>query len=67
MSNAPLTDDEILRAWKDEEYRMSLTEAQRQFAGEHYPAGEMELSDDELEQIAGGRSASGSCCWSSCN
>lgn len=67
MATAPLTDEEVVRAWKDEEYRMSLTEEQRKYAGEHYPAGEMELSDEELEQIAGGRMGSGSCCWSSCN
>ena len=68
MSNQLLTNDEIVRAWKDEAYRNSLTEAQRQYAGENYPAGEMELSDSELEQIAGGRASDGgSCCWSSCN
>lgn len=67
MSNVILTDEEILRAWKDEEYRMSLSEEQRQYAGENYPAGELELSDEELEQIAGGRAGQGSCCWSSCN
>jgi mersacidin/lichenicidin family type 2 lantibiotic len=69
MSDNLLTHDEIVRAWKDEAYRNSLSEAQRQFAGENYPAGELELSDEELEQIAGGRAPSGggSCCWSSCN
>lgn len=68
MSNQLLTHDEIVRAWKDEAYRTSLSEAQRQYAGENYPAGEMELSDAELEQIAGGAmKADGSCCWSSCN
>jgi mersacidin/lichenicidin family type 2 lantibiotic len=68
MSNQLLSHDEIVRAWKDEEYRNSLTEAQRQYAGENYPAGEMELSDEELEHISGGaRNSGGSCCWSSCN
>jgi mersacidin/lichenicidin family type 2 lantibiotic len=64
-----LTHDEIVRAWKDEEYRMSLSEEQRRYAGENYPAGEVELSDEELEQVAGGRAStgSGSCCWNSCN
>ena len=64
-----LTHEEIVRAWKDEAYRNSLTEEQRKYAGEHYPAGELELSDEELEQIAGGRASAGdgSCCWSSCN
>lgn len=63
-----LTQDEIVRAWKDEDYRNSLTEDQRRYAGEHYPAGDTELSDDELEKVAGGAAAlrDGSCCWSSC-
>ena len=64
-----LTHEEIVRAWKDENYSNRLTEEQRKYAGEHYPAGELELSDEELEQIAGGRASAGdgSCCWSSCN
>lgn len=64
-----LSHEEIVRAWKDEAYRNSLTEEQRKYAGENYPAGEMELSDEELEQIAGGamKVGAGSCCWSSCN
>jgi mersacidin/lichenicidin family type 2 lantibiotic len=70
MSDKPLlTKDEIVRAWKDEKYRYSLTEEQRKYAGEHYPSGEVELSDEELQKIAGGRASTGggSCCWSSCN
>ena len=68
MTEPLLTHDEIVRAWKDESFRQSLTEEQRRYAGEHYPSGELELSDEELEQIAGGRAtAGGSCCWSSCN
>ncbi|MCI0398535.1 MAG: mersacidin/lichenicidin family type 2 lantibiotic [Chloroflexi bacterium] len=69
MSDQPLTHDQIVRAWKDEAYRYSLTEEQRKFAGEHYPSGEVELSEEEMAQIAGGRAGTGdsSCCWSSCN
>jgi mersacidin/lichenicidin family type 2 lantibiotic len=38
---------EIIRAWKDEDYRNSLSEAQRAQLPEH-PAGLIELSGDEL-------------------
>jgi len=46
---------DIIRAWKDEEYRMSLTEEQRSLLPDN-PAGlaGMELSDDDLEDIVGG-------------
>ncbi len=63
-----LTHDEMVRAWKDEQYRNSLTEEQRKYAGERYPSGEVELSDEELEQLAGGRTMlSNTCCWNTCN
>jgi mersacidin/lichenicidin family type 2 lantibiotic len=44
---------DTIRAWKDEEYRMSLTEEQRSLLPDN-PAGLVELSDAELESIAGG-------------
>jgi mersacidin/lichenicidin family type 2 lantibiotic len=46
---------DIIRAWKDKEYRMSLTEEQRSLLPDN-PAGlaGMELSDDILENIVGG-------------
>lgn len=37
----------IIRAWKDEEYRMSLSEAEQALLPEH-PSGLIEISDDEL-------------------
>jgi mersacidin/lichenicidin family type 2 lantibiotic len=43
---------DIIRAWKDEEYRLSLTEEQRALLPDN-PAG-MELSDADLEGVAGG-------------
>jgi mersacidin/lichenicidin family type 2 lantibiotic len=43
---------DIIRAWKDEEYRLSLTEEQRALLPDN-PAG-MELSDVDLEGVAGG-------------
>ncbi len=44
---------EIIRAWKDEEYRASLSEAERAKLPEH-PAGLIELTDVELNMVAGG-------------
>ena len=47
--------EEIVRAWKDSEYRASLTEAQRAQLPEH-PAGLIELTDEQLG-VAGGEEA----------
>ena len=44
---------DIIRAWKDQEYRDSLSEAERAALPQH-PAGLIELSDAELETVAGG-------------
>lgn len=44
----------IVRAWKDEEYRRSLSDEQQAQLPEH-PAGLLELTEQELEHIAGGR------------
>ena len=44
---------DIIRAWKDEEYRASLSEEQRTLLPEH-PAGLIELTDAELDAAAGG-------------
>ena len=43
----------VVRAWKDEEYRLSLTEAERAALPEN-PAGLIELAEAELGQAAGG-------------
>jgi mersacidin/lichenicidin family type 2 lantibiotic len=43
---------DIIRAWKDEEYRLSLSEEQRAVLPEH-PAGLMELVDAELDNVQG--------------
>jgi mersacidin/lichenicidin family type 2 lantibiotic len=45
--------EKIIRAWKDEEYRSSLTEAERALLPEH-PAGLIELSGAEMDGVAGG-------------
>ena len=44
---------DIIRAWKDEEYRNSLSEEQRNQLPEN-PAGMSELSDEEMETFMGG-------------
>jgi mersacidin/lichenicidin family type 2 lantibiotic len=45
--------DEIVRAWKDEAYRNSLTPEQREQLLPN-PAGVVELEDDAVEEAAGG-------------
>jgi len=44
---------DIVRAWKDQNYRASLSEEQLSQLPAH-PAGELELSDDALASIYGG-------------
>jgi mersacidin/lichenicidin family type 2 lantibiotic len=44
---------DIARAWKDEEYRSSLSEAQRAELPDN-PAGLVELSETDLREVAGG-------------
>ena len=44
---------DIIRAWKDEEYRNSLSEEQRSQLPEN-PAGVIELPDDIAQSVAGG-------------
>jgi mersacidin/lichenicidin family type 2 lantibiotic len=46
--------EKVIRAWKDEEYRASLSEAERALLPEH-PAGLIEMSDEELATLAGGK------------
>jgi mersacidin/lichenicidin family type 2 lantibiotic len=46
----------IIRAWKDEEYRLSLSEAERALIPEN-PAGLTELSSTELSRTTGGLAA----------
>jgi mersacidin/lichenicidin family type 2 lantibiotic len=43
---------DIIRAWKDPEYRLSLSEADRAHLLEN-PAGSLELTDAELELVGG--------------
>jgi mersacidin/lichenicidin family type 2 lantibiotic len=64
-----MTTNDIIRAWKDQEYRESLSEAERVALPKH-PAGEIELSDAELEAVAGGGTVytqKVSYCWVACH
>ncbi|MBD2340312.1 mersacidin/lichenicidin family type 2 lantibiotic [Calothrix sp. FACHB-156] len=53
-----MSQQDIIRAWKDREYRESLSDEQRSNLPEN-PAGIAELSDEVLETIAGGRGGDG--------
>jgi mersacidin/lichenicidin family type 2 lantibiotic len=59
MDNSNILDGvDVVRAWKDEEYRSSLSDAQRAALPES-PADLGELSDEQLDGIAGGSAAPG--------
>ena len=49
---------DITRAWKDEAYRQSLSSEELAQLPEN-PAGELELSDAELDTVQGGRLGQG--------
>ena len=56
----------IIRAWKDEEYRLRLSEAERALLPDH-PAGLIEVAEEELDQVSGGQcGCSCACCCCSC-
>jgi len=50
---------DIIRAWKDEDYRLSLTDAQRAMLPSS-PVGLIELSDIDMSTLAGGTGGSNS-------
>ncbi len=45
---------DVVKAWKDEAYRASLSEADRAILPDN-PAGAVELSEEELEGVGGGQ------------
>ncbi len=51
---------DIVRAWKDEAYRQSLS-AEERLALPENPVGEIELTDADLEAVYGGASAVAGC------
>jgi len=48
-----MSNKKAIRAWKDEEFRLSLSEAERASLPQN-PAGPIELSDAELGAVGGG-------------
>jgi mersacidin/lichenicidin family type 2 lantibiotic len=52
---------DFIRAWKDEEYFNSLSEAERATLPLH-PSGLIELSDDDLRGLSGGSESSVEAC-----
>jgi mersacidin/lichenicidin family type 2 lantibiotic len=48
-----MSNKNIIRAWKDEDYRLSLSEAERALLPEH-PAGLIELAGAEMDGVGGG-------------
>jgi mersacidin/lichenicidin family type 2 lantibiotic len=51
----------VIRAWKDESYRLSLSEAERALLPEN-PAGLVDIKEDELDQVNGGLLHCTCCC-----
>jgi mersacidin/lichenicidin family type 2 lantibiotic len=49
-----MTRNQIIRAWRDPEYRGRLSNAEREQLPAH-PAGLIELSDDDLLAVTGGK------------
>jgi mersacidin/lichenicidin family type 2 lantibiotic len=53
MKESVMSHVNVIRAWKDEEYRNSLSEAERAALPEN-PAGLLDLTETELQQAEGG-------------
>ena len=53
MKKQTLTVNEIIRAWKDKQFRDSLSEEQRAQLPAN-PAGLVEIDDEQLVQVTGG-------------
>ncbi len=56
---------EIIHAWKDVDYRESLSDGELARLPQH-PAGLVNLMDSDLDQAAGGTRTAQSC-WNSCS
>jgi mersacidin/lichenicidin family type 2 lantibiotic len=64
-----MSESDIVRAWKDEQYRNSLS-ADQQAEVPVNPAGEVELDDDELKEVDGASSnpaLTAGCCQQTVN
>lgn len=56
---------DIVRAWKDAEYRQSLSTEEQALVPEH-PAGAIELTDEELDRVGGAKTEivfTAGCCF----
>jgi mersacidin/lichenicidin family type 2 lantibiotic len=77
IAGTNLTREDLIRAWKDADYRdslnprdvaviMNMSDEERKAL--LFPTGEMELTDEELAEVAGGLADNSASCWrSSCN
>jgi mersacidin/lichenicidin family type 2 lantibiotic len=54
-----MANEEIIKAWKDEDSDETKEMPEN-------PAGDVELTDEDLDDVSGGLAGS-SCGWSSCN
>jgi mersacidin/lichenicidin family type 2 lantibiotic len=61
-----MSHENIIRAWKDADFRNSLSEEQRALLPEH-PAGMVELTDTQLGKAAGGKNIPSSYRYGDCN
>ena len=52
---------DVIRAWKDEDYYLSLREDQRQALPAN-PAALIEISDDDLRNVSGGSGSTNTDC-----
>ena len=62
MNTQNLKVQEIIRAWKDKNFRDSLNEEQRAQLPAN-PAGLVEIDDEQLVQVAGAAGRSFTGCW----
>jgi len=62
-----MSNQDIIRAWKDESYRLSLSPEEQKLLPTN-PAGTIELSDELLDQVAGGLEdpSAVNSCYASC-
>jgi mersacidin/lichenicidin family type 2 lantibiotic len=63
MNATKLNVQDIIRAWKDKQFRDSLSEEQRAQLPAN-PAGLVEIDDEQLVQVAGGAwNTRNGACW----
>jgi mersacidin/lichenicidin family type 2 lantibiotic len=61
-----MSQEQIIRAWTDAEYRATLTEEELAQLPEN-PAGLVELTDEDLDSVSGGNSIFALTCGSTCS